>query len=294
MPRPTRRLLAISDLHLGHAANRAALAEVPDHPEDWLILAGDVGERIEHLELCFATLRNRFARLIWTPGNHELWSSPGEVGPAARGEAKYRAMVEVARAHGVATPEDPYPVWDGPGGPCVVCPLFLLYDYSFRPPGLALEALRAWAAEGRAVCADEALLDPAPHPDRAAWCAARVAETEARLSALPSDLPTVLAGHWPLHRELVVIPRIPRFAPWCGTVRTADWHRRFRARALVHGHLHLRREARLDGVPAHEVSLGYPRQWDQARGIVAYLRDILPAAPTVADAAPQAAAAGGG
>jgi hypothetical protein len=31
------RLLATSDLHLGHRENREALAELPSHPEDWLI-----------------------------------------------------------------------------------------------------------------------------------------------------------------------------------------------------------------------------------------------------------------
>lgn len=38
------RLLAIGDLHLANAANRQALAALPAHPEDWLIVAGDVSE----------------------------------------------------------------------------------------------------------------------------------------------------------------------------------------------------------------------------------------------------------
>lgn len=29
------------------------------------------------------------------------------------------------------TPKDLYPPWVGPGGPAVVIPLFLLYDYTF-------------------------------------------------------------------------------------------------------------------------------------------------------------------
>ena len=35
------RLLAISDLHVGHEKNRELLATVSDHKEDWLIVAGD-------------------------------------------------------------------------------------------------------------------------------------------------------------------------------------------------------------------------------------------------------------
>ncbi len=38
------KLYAISDLHLANAPNREALQELPAHPEDGLILAGDVGE----------------------------------------------------------------------------------------------------------------------------------------------------------------------------------------------------------------------------------------------------------
>ena len=57
-----------------------------------------------------------------------------------------------------------------------------------------------------------------------------------------------------------MLPLIPRFTIWCGTRRTADWHRRFRAAAVVYGHLHPKLRL-LDGVRFHEVSLGYPRQW---------------------------------
>ena len=49
---------------------------------------------------------------------------------------------------------------------------------------------------------------------------------------------------------------------WCGTRRTEDWHVRFRAKAVVFGHLHIRQRREVDGVPFHEVSLGYRRQWD--------------------------------
>ncbi len=50
------RLLAISDLHLGHRENRAALDGIGDYPDDWLIVAGDIGERPEHLALALDAL----------------------------------------------------------------------------------------------------------------------------------------------------------------------------------------------------------------------------------------------
>jgi len=63
---------------------------------------------------------------------------------------------------------------------------------------------------------------------------------------------------------------------WCGTRRTEDWHGRFAARVVVSGHLHIRTTRFRDGTRFEEVSLGYPRQWQQRRGVHAYLREILP------------------
>lgn len=273
----TMRLFAISDLHLAHATNRAALDALPAYPRDWLIVAGDVAEKPETVADAFAVLAARFARVIWVPGNHELWTSAPEGGrPALAGEAKYHALVEIARKAGIVTPEDPYPVWQGPGGPCLIAPLFLLYDYSFRPPGLAREDVVAWAREGRAVCADEIRLDPAPYASREDWCAARVGISAARLEARPHGLPTILVNHYPLRADLIHIPRIPRFTPWCGTRATHDWHRRFDARVAISGHLHVRRSDIRDGTRFEEVSLGYPKQWQPRRGIAPYLRQILP------------------
>jgi predicted phosphodiesterase len=272
------RLLAISDLHLASAVNRDALATLPFCPQDWLILAGDIAERFDHLRLAFATATARFARVLWVPGNHELWSVPEDdtTSQARRGQERYLAQIELARQYGVLTPEDEYPLWDGPGGPCRIAPLFLLYDYSFRPDTVSHDAVVAWAAELRNVCADEMLLDPVPYDSREAWCEQRCRLTHDRLAALDPTVPTVLINHFPLRDDLVHIPRAPRFTPWCGTKITADWHRRFNAKVVVSGHLHVRRTDWRDGTRFEEVSLGHPRQWNQDLGLSHYLREILP------------------
>jgi 3',5'-cyclic AMP phosphodiesterase CpdA len=272
------KLWAVSDLHLAHEANREELRRLPPRPGDWLILAGDVGEAEDHLRLALQTLGPRFARLLWVPGNHDLWSRPAQAGLA--GEAKYRRLVDLCRAHGALTPEDPYPVFPGSGdgaGPRVrVAPLFLLYDYTFAPDGVDPARAVEWAMEEDVLCADEALLKPDPWPSRSAWCAARCRQTEERLAAAVADgSELVLVNHWPLRRDLAVLPAIPRFAVWCGTRRTEDWHLRFRARAVIHGHLHIPRTVEIDGVLFHEVSFGYPRNWMGRRTLDEALRQIL-------------------
>lgn len=271
------RLLAISDLHLNYEKNREALEAMPAHPDDWLILAGDLGDRDEHLRICFEALAGRWAKLLWVPGNHELWTM-GDDG--ARGEARYQECLAVCRKFGVLTPEDEYPLWEGPGGPAWIAPLFLLYDYTFRPDEVAPEDAVEWAMEQGILCTDERKLHADPHRSRAAWCQARVAATIPRLEALDPAHPTVLVNHWQFRPELVRLPdRLARFTPWCGTRATMEWGPRFRARCVVSGHLHVRTTEWIDGVRYEEVATGYPRHWDQAHGLEHYLREILPGPP---------------
>lgn len=271
------KIRAISDLHLANAVNREGLQSLPVCKDDWLIVAGDIGERFDYVRLAFEVLTEKFAKVFWVPGNHDLWAmaDAGEA-PRLAGQQRYEALVQCACDHGVVTPEDPYETWNGPGGPCTVVPLFLLYDYSFRPDHVEREQVVKWAREERAVCADELYLNPAPWESRDAWCAQRCALTEERLTALPDDAKTILVNHYPLRRDLIRIPRAPRFAPWCGTTRTEDWHIRFNATVVISGHLHTRRTDWRDGTRFEEVSLGYPHQWDASRGMESYLRDILP------------------
>jgi hypothetical protein len=93
----TGRLLAISDLHVGYPQNRAYAEELsPGDPGDWLIVAGDVGESFTDVGFTLASLTRRFARVIWTPGNHELWTLPSDAA--------------LPRRHGSSSGTEPPPV----------------------------------------------------------------------------------------------------------------------------------------------------------------------------------------
>jgi 3',5'-cyclic AMP phosphodiesterase CpdA len=270
------KLLAVSDLHVGFPENREVVAGLrPESPADWLLVAGDVGEMAADIEWALGALAARFARVIWVPGNHELWTHPRDP-VRLRGEARYRHLVDMCRNLGVMTPEDPFPVWEGDGGPVTIAPLFLLYDYTFRPAGAETKAAAlSQAYQAGVVCADEVMLHPDPYPSREAWCEARLELTKQRLGARTEDLATVLVNHFPLTREPTRVLRYPVFAQWCGTTATADWHTRFRAEVVVYGHLHIPRTTWQDGVRFEEVSVGYPREW-QPRPHPPGLRQILP------------------
>jgi len=270
-------LLAISDLHVEVRENRDALSALwPESDGDWLIVAGDVADAVDDVEWALGTLAERFARVIWVPGNHELWTRPDD--PCGlRGEARYTHLVERCRSVGVITPEDPFPTWHGPAGPLVVAPLFVLYDYSFGSDlGSTKRESISRAREAGVLCSDELLLFPDPHVSIDDWCRARLGYTRARLEeATRGGERAVLVNHFPLVRELTRPLFFPEFAQWCGTVATADWHRRFNAVAAVFGHLHIPRTTVHDGVPFHEVSLGYPRQWRRRSPRPPPARDVL-------------------
>jgi len=62
---PPGRLWAISDLHLSFKANREALEKLLPHPNDDVIVCGDVGESLEHCHIAFAKAKECFRRVWW-------------------------------------------------------------------------------------------------------------------------------------------------------------------------------------------------------------------------------------
>jgi len=271
------KLLGLSDLHVAYPENRKIVADLrPESPDDWLLLAGDVGELSADIDWALRTLSERFATVVWTPGNHELWTHR-EDPVQLRGEERYQYLVDLCRSYGVLTPEDPYPVWDGPGGAATIVPLFVLYDYSFRPDGAdTKEQGLAVAYDTGIVCSDEAMLHHDPYPSREDWCWARIETTERRLAQLDPAIPVIFVNHYPLVREPTRVLHYPQFAQWCGTTRTADWHLRYNAATVVYGHLHIPRVTWYDGVRFVEVSVGYPREWQRRNRAPGVPRQILP------------------
>ncbi len=230
----------------------------PAHDEDWLILAGDISERLDDIEENLAMFAGRFARVIWVPGNHELWTIDREVRQLP-GPARYDALIEFCRGLGILTPEDPYPVWRDRAR---IAPLCCLYDYSWLAPGTSTktESLAA-ARAARIVVRDEQVLDPSPYATIEDWCHERVAHFERRLTEAGDGPPFVLVNHWSLLRAPTRVMTHQVLPQWCGTELTADWHLRFPTEAVVYGHLHIPRTTYHDGVRFEEVSLGYPREW---------------------------------
>lgn len=161
-----------------------------------------------------------------------------------------------------------------PSGTVLVSPLFRLYDNRFGPSSIRFDELVAWAAVENSVGSDGYMLNPDPFPDSGAWCESLCMTTAARLDSCPTDLPKILVKHFLLEEKSAVLPEDRGFATCSDARRTHGWRKRFKARTVVFGRVHLLGTWWIDGVPFQEVSLGYPSPWDRGRGVGADFREV--------------------
>lgn len=247
----TRTLWAVSDLHVRAPGNLDLVREhvKPTNPADWLIVAGDIAEDLPTIERTLGLLQSRFAQVIYTPGNHEIYSRSSD---AIHGRAKYDAVIASAQRLGVLTPEDLFPMFAGH----TVVPLFTLYDHSWRDPTMTPTAALAAARDKGIVLMDDLAI--APYEDVILWCRERLRYSVRRLASVEG--PTILVNHWPLAREAMANVRHQEIGLWSGTRHTQEWPQRYRAETVVYGHLHIPVQFSLGNVTHTEVSLGYPRE----------------------------------
>lgn len=267
-------IYAISDLHLANKVNKEALINLPEYKDDWIVLAGDIGETLEQLEFTLITLKPKFGKIIWVPGNHDLWTFPLN-SYSLKGEEKYKRLVSVCHKHGVLTPEDKYQLYFNDGKEYCIAPIMTLYDYSFKPNDIERGKEIEWAAESGVICADEDLLFSYPYKSISEWCYNRCLYTEKRLNAIQKDVPIIIINHYPLLKELGKIYTFPRFSIWCGTTLTEKWLDQFNIEVVIYGHLHIRSSRIINDVRHEEVSFGYPQDWDHGKGMNHYLRKII-------------------
>ena len=120
------KVFATSDLHIDYRENRCWLAKLSreDYQEDVLILAGDLSDNLDLLADCFDRLRGCFNKVLYVPGNHDLWVIRSKEKTSFE---KFRAVRDIARETGIIME----PVHCGS---VTVVPLLGWYDFSFGQP----------------------------------------------------------------------------------------------------------------------------------------------------------------
>lgn len=236
------RVFALSDIHVDYDVNAHWVGNLSnlDYRDDILILAGDVTHRLRELESCLSAFATRFAKVLFVPGNHELWML-GEA-PDRTSLQKFADVVAVAEQSGASM----QPHWHGN---VLIAPLLGWYDYSFGEPGDDLYAM--WMDYH--ACRWPAGLQPddvAVHFTRlnrqiSARGAARIITFSHFLPRIDL-IPSQVTGR---HRLL---------DPVLGSARLEQQLRQLGSSIHVYGHSHINRRIRIDGVTYINNAFGYP------------------------------------
>ena len=74
------RVFAISDLHIDYKENHRWVQRLSncDFTDDVVIVAGDITDRADPMSDILCGLKQKFARVFFVPGNHDLWVRPTE------------------------------------------------------------------------------------------------------------------------------------------------------------------------------------------------------------------------
>ena len=174
-------LWAISDLHTGHTGNKPVTESLhPASPDDWLIVAGDVAERTDEIRWALDLLRKRFAKVIWVPGNHELWTTSKDP-MQVFGRARYDYLVNMCDETRGGHPRASVPGVDrrrAARPPSCRCSCSTT---TRSCPRARRRRPRVWPSPGsdNVVATDEFVLSNEPYATKDAWCRDRLARSPA-------------------------------------------------------------------------------------------------------------------
>lgn len=246
------RIYAISDLHVDFEENRQwvdALSQM-DFQRDVLIVAGDIAHQLDRVVRALDALRQRFYRVFFVPGNHDLW---------VRGEER-DSLEKLEMLRGVCSTcgVDMEP---GEVGAVRVVPLLSWYCTAFDPRRNGDLKPVAWGDYRYCKWPDE------------------VVEIDRHFSSLngePSEGAglTVSFSHFLPRWELlpdVAHLRFKELPCVAGSPLIERQLRAWGARIHVFGHSHIPCDIELDGVRYVQQPLAYPKE---RRGHKARLKQI--------------------
>jgi len=242
------RVFAVSDIHADYAVNAQWVAGLSDtdYREDVLILAGDVTDELPLLERCLSTFVRCFRKVLFVPGNHELWvARDGEDRSSLQ---KFSEVLSVVESTGASTQ-----TFFERG--VMIIPFFAWYDYSFGEPN---EELRARWSDYHACRWPEGYAE-------AQIAAHFAAMNRQRHIGLPVDSAqkVITFSHFLPRIDVMpsFIPESKKFIyPILGTAGLDHEIRRLNSSVHVYGHSHVNRRVELDGVLYINNAFGYPNE----------------------------------
>jgi predicted phosphodiesterase len=237
------RVFAVSDIHIDYLENRNWLfgLSADDYREDILILAGDISDKLDLLEQCFRSLSTKFLKVLFVPGNHELWVSRDGISSSIN---KYKHICEMAESCGISM--QPFHV-----DSLSIIPLLSWYDFSFASPGPKL--LDTWIDFRACVWPDQ--LQPLGvtkyfleknecHLNLTNKTLISFSHFLPRIDLMPSYIPQAYHYIYPVLGSELLETQIRILKP--------DIH--------VYGHSHVNRHLTMEGVQYINNAFGYPSE----------------------------------
>lgn len=247
------RVFALSDIHIDYSANARWIAalSIAEYQDDVLILAGDVSDTQSLLDWCLTTLAKRFKKVMFVPGNHELWVVRED--SQKNSLQKFDDVCAVVESAGASM----QPFHD-PG--VSVIPLLGWYDYSFGEPS---QELRSMWMDYRSCRWPNGLTDRD--------IAAHFATFNNDQSTAKGDK-VITYSHFLPRIDLMpeFIPKAQRVLyPVLGSAQIEGQLRRLNPDIHVYGHSHVNRQVEIDGVSYINNAFGYPREtWTTSKQLL--------------------------
>ena len=237
------RVFVISDIHIDYQENRQWLSKLSsvDYLEDILILAGDVADEQKLIEQCFHELSTKFLKVLFVPGNHELWVLRDRTSTSIE---KYRQICKVAIEHGISI--QPFHI-----DSLSIVPLLGWYDFSFAYPNTQL--METWM-DFRA-CVWPNHLQPLDITEYF---------LEKNGAYLKTANQTLISFSHFLPRIDLMPAYIPQsyryYFPALGSVLLEKQIRILKPNIHVYGHSHINRRVILEGIQYINNAFGYPSE----------------------------------
>jgi predicted phosphodiesterase len=239
------RVFALSDIHVDYETNAQWVADLSDsdYQDDVLILAGDVTDIERLFKWCLSTLAKKFRKVLFVPGNHDLWvvREEGE----RNSLEKFDELDSVVEACGVS-------MRAFHEGELSIIPLLSWYDYSFGEPSDKLKSrwmdyyYCRWPSEFREKQISEYFAalnkDVAPRPGNKVITFSHFLP---RIDVMPKGVPASTRLLYPIF----------------GTTQLEEQLRLIKPDIHIYGHSHLNLRKKIDGITYINNAFGYPSEW---------------------------------
>lgn len=237
------RVFALSDIHIDYEVNAQWIAglSAADYRDDVLILAGDVSDKLRLLDWCLSTLARRFKKVLFVPGNHDLWVIR-DAGTKTSLQ-KFKEVSAVVESSGASM--RPFTA----RGVSII-PLLGWYDYSFGEPQ---GDLHSWWMDYHACRWPDGFREK------------EIAAHFAALNKHECDLGrhVITFSHFLPRIDLMpdFIPPAKRLLyPVLGSTQLENQLRTFNPDIHVYGHSHVNRNVKIGGVTYINNAFGYPEE----------------------------------